>query len=125
MDKKKLTEGVSVKELEHFAKQYRIEVVYCLALVLACFFSFFMFGPGWSIFFASVGGILGLTLTKKIESVFKFAAHFILKQETMTQLILATVFLLLAIFVPPLIFLKLGLHGGVSLFNSMKNGNGK
>lgn len=125
MDKKKLTEGVSVKELENFAKKYRIEVVYCLALVLACFFSFFMFGPGWSIFFASIGGILGVTLTKKIESLDKIAVQFILKQETMTQLILGTVVLLLSIFIPPLIFLKLGLHGGMHVFNAMKNGNGK
>lgn len=121
MDNNKFSEGVSVKEIENFAKKHRVEVVFCLALVLACFFSFFMFGTGWSLFFASVGGILGMVFPQKVESIFRSIKNFVQKQESTTQLILAIVYLLLAIFIPPLVFLKLGSHAGINVYRFFKN----
>jgi len=48
MDGKK--EGVSVKEIEEFAKKHRFEVFFCLMFLFACVFGLVgMFRPGWSI----------------------------------------------------------------------------
>jgi hypothetical protein len=108
-------EGVSVKEIEAFAKKHRFEVFFCLAFILACFFTFVLWGPGWSVVGAAIGGILGVLLSSKLAPVSKSAFSFIFKQEPTIQLVLGIVGLILAIFIPPLYFLILGLHGGKDL----------
>src|SRR5579863_1602645 len=118
MDKNPSKEGVSVKEIEEFTKKHRFEVFFCLAFILACFFSFVMWGPGWSIFAAALGAILGVLLPEKIAHMSKSILQFVFKQEQTTQLILGIVLLILAIFIPPLCFLLLGLHGGKDMRNS-------
>jgi hypothetical protein len=118
MEPKKGKEGVSVKEIEAFTKKHRFEVFFCLAIVFACFFSFVFFGAGWGILFASIGGILGILMPAKIETIGKKIFNFALKQEQMTQLILGVVLLIVAIFLSPLIFLMLGLHGGKDIYNT-------
>lgn len=110
-------EGVSVKEMEKFAKKHRFEVFFALTFILACFFSFIMWGTGLAITLASVGAILGVIFPARVELICKKAMEFIFKQEDTTQLILGIVVLIIAIFLPPLIFLKLGLHGGKDLFH--------
>lgn len=117
METKKEKEGVSVKEIEAFTKKHRFEVFFCLAIVFACFFSFVFFGAGWAIFFASIGGVIGLLLPAKTEAMGRKIFGFVLKQEQMTQLILGVVLLIIAIFLSPLIFLMLGLHGGRGIYN--------
>jgi hypothetical protein len=117
MDGEKKKEGVSVKELEAFTKKHRFEVFFCLSFVFACFFSFVFFGPGWGIVFASIGGILGTLLPGKIEHFAKKTYHFIFKQEQTTQMVLGIVTLIISIFLPPLIFLIMGLHGGKSMYH--------
>jgi uncharacterized membrane protein len=117
MDKNPSKEGVSVKEIEEFTKKHRFEVFFCLAFILACFFSFVMWGTGWSIFAATIGAVIGVLLSEKIARISKSALQFVFKQEQTTQLILGVVFLILAIFIPPLCFLVLGLHGGKDLRN--------
>ncbi len=112
MDMKKAKEGVSVKEIENFAKKHRFEVFFCLAILLACFFSFVMFGTGWAVILAGIGGILGILFPAKVEFVAKKLFHFIFKQEESVQIIFGVVTLVVAIFLPPLIFLLLGAHGG-------------
>lgn len=112
MDQDKSKEGVSVKEIEEFTKKHRFEVFFCLAFILACFFSFVMFGTGWSILAASVGAVIGILLTEKVTQFSKSIFQFVFKHEKSTQLVLGIVFLILAIFIPPLYFLLLGLHGG-------------
>ncbi|MBS0604738.1 MAG: hypothetical protein JSS60_06850 [Verrucomicrobia bacterium] len=112
MDGNKSKEGVSVKEIEEFTKKHRFEVFFCLAFVLACFFTFVMWGPGWSVVAAAVGAILGILLSGKVTHFSKMVFQFIFKHEQTTQLVLGIVFLILAIFIPPLYFLLLGLHGG-------------
>src|ERR1700722_15773528 len=115
MDENKKNEGVSVKEIEIFAKKHRIEVVFCLSFILACFFSFVFFGPGWAIVFATIGGIIEAVFPSKIESLTRKMFQFVFKQETTTQLVLGVVKLIISIFLPPLIFLSLGLQGGAAL----------
>jgi hypothetical protein len=112
MDGNKPKEGVSVKEMEAFAKKHRFEVFFCLAFILACFFTFVMWGSGWSIIAAAVGAIIGVLISGKVTHFSKMVFGFIFKQEQSTQLVLGIVALILAIFIPPLYFLLLGLHGG-------------
>ncbi len=112
MDGNKPKEGISVKEMEAFAKKHRFEVFFCLAFILACFFTFVMWGPGWSIVTGTVGAIVGVLFGGKVTHFSKMVFTFIFKQEQTTQLVLGIVALILAIFIPPLYFLLLGLHGG-------------
>ena len=114
MDTKKLKDGISVKELEHFAKKHRFEMFFCLALLLAIFFSFIFFS-GWSHIAAGIGSIIGALLSDKIEMLFKKASLFIYKQEDLTQLILGIAGLILSVFLPMVTFLVLGAAGGVYL----------
>lgn len=124
MDGKKSKDGMSVRELETFAKKHRYEVFFCLAFILACFFSFVMFGPGWAIIAATVGALLGVLLAGKVANMCKTVLHFVFKQEKTTQLVIGIICLILAIFIPPLYFLLLGLHGGKDMMRDvMEVGN--
>ena len=111
MDTKKMKDGVSVKEIEGFAKKNRFELFFCLALLLSCLFNFVFF-TGWSMLFSAAGGILGVLFPKNIEKIFQGASCFFRKQEDLTQLILTIAGLILAIFLPILTFLALGGAGG-------------
>lgn len=104
-------DGVSVKEIENFAKNNRFKLFLCLSFLLACFFSFIFFTI-WSIILASAGGIVGVLLASKVDAFAQKARAFCEKQETTTQLILGCVSLVFAIFLPPLIFFSLGAAGG-------------
>ena len=115
MDKNKLKEGMSVKELEEFTKKHRFEVFFCIAFVFACFFSFFVFSPGWGILLASIGGILGVIFPRKTDNFARKMFEFVNKQEQTVQIIMGIAFLIIAIFLSPLVFLLLGLHGGKSI----------
>jgi membrane associated rhomboid family serine protease len=117
MDDNKSKEGVSVKEIEKFAKKHRFEVFFSLTFILACFFSFIMWGTGIAIALAALGAVLGVIFPVAVEFVNKKVFHFIFKQEDITQIILAVVALILAIVVPPLIFFLLGAHGGKDYFH--------
>ncbi len=104
-------DGVSVKEIENFAKNNRFKVFLCLSFLLACFFSFVFF-TAWNIILGAAGGIFGVLMPSKVEGFVRKIKAFCEKQETTTQLILGGVSLILAIFLPPLIFLGLGASGG-------------
>jgi len=114
MDTKKIKEGLSVKEIEGFAKTYRFALFCCVALVLAWIFSFVFF-EGWSIFCAVLGGLLGVVLTKKVEDFLKKVVAFVRKQEELTQLVLGGASLVLSVFLPFLLFFVLGACAGVAL----------
>ena len=117
MDPSKLKEGVSVKEIESFAKKHRFEVFFCLSFILACFFTFAFF-PAWSLVFISLGAIVGVALSDAVEKLLKAIIRFALKQEKTTLLVLAVVWLVLSIFLPPLTFLLVGLSGGKNLIKT-------
>src|SRR3989339_1048188 len=106
-----LKDGISVKEIENFAKNNRFKLFLCLSVLLACFFSFVFFAA-WSIILAAVGGILGIFFPFKVDAFLGKARDFCAKQEATTQLILGGVSLILAIFIPPLVFFVLGCTGG-------------
>jgi hypothetical protein len=117
MNPNKLKDGVSVKEIESFAKKHRFEVFFCLSLLLACFFTFVFF-PAWSLIFTALGGIFGVAMGGNVDKIIKAVFRFVLKQEKTTQLVLAVVSLVLSIFLPPLTFLFVGLAGGKSLIKA-------
>jgi hypothetical protein len=111
MDAKKLKDGVSVKEIESFAKKHRFALFFSLALLLSCLFNFVFF-VGWSMVFGAAGGILGALFPQRIQGIFQGASCFFRKQEDLTQLVLTIVGLILAVFLPVLTFLVLGAAGG-------------
>lgn len=117
MDGNKSKEGMSVKEISAFAKKHRFEVYIALLFVLACLFSFIFFGSVWAVFAVMIGGVLGAFFPERMEGIAAAIMGFCLRQEQTTMLILAIVGLIFAIFIPPLIFLLIGAHSGVSILN--------
>jgi hypothetical protein len=111
MDEKKPKEGISIKEIESFTKKHRFEMFFSLAFLLSCFFSFVFFS-GWSVVLMSIGGILGILFPEKIDVILKKVSLFCYKQEDLTQLVLGGAGLILAIFLPPVVFFSLGVFGG-------------
>ncbi len=114
-------DSVSVKEIENFAKKHRFELFFCLAFVFACFFSFVFFGPAASLFLATIGAVAGVLLPNKVDHFNHVVLHFIFKQETTVQLVLAAVALVLAVVVPPVVFFIIGLHGGKNMHHQVMN----
>jgi hypothetical protein len=117
MDMKKMKEGVSVKEVEAFAKKHRFEVFFCLVFIFAALFNFVFIGRYWSILVACLGAIIGVLAPGKVEHFSKAIFHFIFKQEQTTQIVLGVVSLIVAIFLPFLIFLFIGLHAGKGMYH--------
>ena len=109
-------EGVSVQDLENFSKKYRFEIFFLLYFILATFFSFIIFSAGWSIYLGGLGAVLGVWLPEKVEKLSRGLFHFVFKQEKMTQIVLAVVGIIVSIFLPPLIFLCVGLLGGMGVY---------
>ena len=120
MDKNKFTEklkeGVSVQELEEFARKHTTEVFSVLALIIGAISSTFDFftGPGWTILFTALGCILAIFFPAPIEKGLKQIYSFTFKQEKTTEMIIGGVKIVIAIFVPFIYFGLLGLLAGTS-----------
>lgn len=121
MDKKekiseKIKEGVSVQELENFAKKYTSELFSALALFIATISSLFDFftGSGWSVLFAGLGAIAGLLFPNQINTTLGKFYDMVQKQEKMTQIIIGSVKIVIAVFVPFVLFTIIALLGGAS-----------
>jgi hypothetical protein len=112
----RLKEGVSVKEIEEFARKHTVEVFSILALVIATISSYWAFftGPKFALFFAAMGCIASILFPTPIERGLKQLYDFTLKQEKTTQIILGAVKLVVAIFIPFLLFGLIGLLAGGS-----------
>lgn len=125
-DKKK--EGVSVRELESYAKKHRFEIFFCILFILASLFTLVFWGPTLSIFLCGIGGIVSVFMPSQIEAFSKKMSQMVFSKEATTQLIVAIVALVVGIFLAPLIFLLFGLHAGKSMLHlardSSQNGIG-
>lgn len=112
----KLKEGVSVQEVEDFARKYATEVFTVLSIVIGAISSIFDFftGPGLTILFFAIGIIAGILFPTPVEKGLKQFHSFAAKQERSTQLILGAVKIVVAIFIPFLLFGMLGLLAGGS-----------
>lgn len=118
-----LKDGVSVQEIETFARKYTTEVFLVLAILIASISSIFDFfsGPGWSIAFAGVCMIIAVLLPDQIEKGMKKLFSFSSKNEKSMQIIIGIVRIVIAIFIPFIIFGLLGLLAGTSFHLHMKN----
>lgn len=114
MGDNKLKDGMSIREIEEFAKKNRFDVFLCVLFFIACVFAF-VWGTGWSVIAAVVGTGLGILCSNKVEMLCKKGVLFLLKQESTTQIVLAVVLLVFAVVLPLLYFFILGAQGGKSL----------
>ena len=118
----KLKEGVSVKEIESFTNKYLTELFIIVAIIVASIsstFDFFM-GPGWSIILAGIGAILSIALPDKIRRLQGKLFDFLRKQEKITQIIVGAVRIIVALFLPFIIFLEIGLLAGLAFHHFFK-----
>ena len=118
----KIKEGVSVKEIESFARKYIIEGFLIHALIIATLSSAFDFftGPGWSIIFTGIGGIVSVAFPDQVMKIGKPLFNFLKKQEKTIQIIIGIVRLIFAIFIPFLLFLEIGLLAGLAFHQNSK-----
>jgi hypothetical protein len=114
MEEKK-KEGMSVRELERYAKKHSFEIFFCLLYVFASLFTLVFWGAVISIFLTGIGGIIGALLPQTVGDLSHKSSVFIHKQQKATQVIIGIALLIIAIFLAPLVFLVTGLHGGRSL----------
>lgn len=111
-EKKEKEKDFSIKEIEAFTKKNRFQVGVGLAIVLASLFSYFLSMMGLSILGSAVGALIGILFPTQADKITKMVVQFVGRQEHTTQLVLGAVLLILGIFLPPVIFLLIGLHGG-------------
>jgi uncharacterized membrane protein len=112
----KMKEGLSVKEIEDFTRKHTTEVFTVLAIVIATASSCWGFftGPKLAVFFTGLGCVITVLFPVPIERVLKQLYSFTLKQEKTTQMILGAVKIVIALFIPFILFGFLGLLAGGS-----------
>jgi hypothetical protein len=119
----KLKEGVSVEEIESFARKYTSEVFAAIAIIIASISSAFDFftGPGWSLLLAGLGAVVGIIFPGPVESFLAKCYSFVQKQEKSTQIIIGVVRIIIGLFIPFVIFTMMGLLAGSSYHEHMKH----
>jgi hypothetical protein len=119
----KIKEGVSVQEVEDFARKHTAEVFTVLAILIGTVSSTYDFftSAGLSILFLAIGIGLGIFFPSPIDRGLKQYYGFSVKQEKLTQLILGIVSIVVAIFVPFVIFGVVGLLAGTSYHYYTRN----
>ena len=112
----KLKDGVSVQEMEDFARKHTIEVFMVLAILIGAISSMYDFftGPKMTIVFLSAVAILSIFFSAPVERGLKQLHSFLFKQEKMTQIIIGVVKIVIALFIPFVLFGLLGLLAGTS-----------
>ena len=114
--KAKIKEGVSVEEIENFTRKYMWEVFSALAVIVASISSTFNFfsGAGWSIMLAGLGTLISIIIPTHMDKLFDKFYLFINKQQKPSQIILGIVEIVIALFLPFVIFAFLGLLAGIA-----------
>ncbi|PIS03300.1 MAG: hypothetical protein COT85_01060 [Chlamydiae bacterium CG10_big_fil_rev_8_21_14_0_10_42_34] len=112
----KIKDGVSVQEMEDFARKYTVEVFSVFAIAFGAISSMYDFftGPKLTIFFVALGVIMGIFFPVPVEKGLKQFYNFTFKQEKMTQLIIGCVKIIVGLFIPFVLFGFLGLLAGTS-----------
>jgi hypothetical protein len=112
----KLKEGVSVEELESFARKHTTELFSVLALIIGAASSAldFFTGPKLTIFLLAVGAIAAILFPVGAEKGLKQLYSYTIKQEKSTQLIIGAVKIVIALFIPFVLFGIVGLLAGTS-----------
>lgn len=109
-------EGVSVEEIEKFARKYTAEVFLVLAIIIATISSIFGFftGPSWSVFFMGLFAIIGIVIPEQVGGIIQKLMKLHVKSEKITIIVIGIVRIIFAIFIPFIIFAELGLYAGYS-----------
>ena len=125
--KDKIKEGVSVEEIENFARKYLNEVFLVLSFIIATISSIFGFftGPVWSVLFAGALAIVGIVLPVQVGKILKIMLKMQMKSEKTTMIIIGVVRLVFSIFIPFIIFAELGLLAGHAFHATSKFFDGK
>lgn len=112
----KFKEGVSVQEVEDFARKYATEVFSVLAIVIGSISSMYDFfiGPKMTIAFLAIGVILGVFFPAPVERGLKQFYNFSYKQEKTTQMVLGIAKVVVGLFIPFILFGFIGLLAGTS-----------
>ena len=112
----KFKEGVSVQELEHFARKYLVEVFVIISVIIATISSSMHFfnGAGWSLMLGGIGAILSIALPAQIHKIEKIYFSFVTKQEQTAQIAIGAVQLIIALFLPFIVFAQIGMLAGIS-----------
>ncbi len=119
----KIKEGVSVEELETFARKYTTEVFLILAIIIASISSIFNFftGPGWSLSLAGIGAILSIAFPEVVVRFQKKFFELISKQEKSLQITIGIARLILALFLPFVLFAEIGFLAGLGFHRYTKH----
>ena len=126
-EKDKNKDGVSMREIEGFARRYAYEGFSALAIVIATISAIFDFfsGSGWSLLFCGVAAAVTLFFYQKIKETLHKFYGFITKQEKSTLIIIGVVRLIIALFLPFVIFASLGFLAGISYVDMSRNAASK
>ena len=112
----KLKEGISVQEVENFARKHTSEVFSLVALIVAAISSMFDFftGPSMTILFMAIGAIVGILMPESINQALKRYYQFTENQEKTTRMMIGGVKIVVGIFIPFVLFGLYGLLAGTS-----------
>lgn len=116
----KIKEGVSVEEIEKFARKYTNEVFLILSLIIATISSIFGFFLGhiWSLLFAGLFAIIGIALPAQVGKFLKKTLQWQNKAEKTTIIIIGIVRIIFGIFIPFVLFAELGLLAGYAFHST-------
>jgi len=120
----KLKEGVSAKEIEGFARKYAYESFLALAVIVATISSMFDFfsGPGWSLLFCGIATAVAIFFPHQIRGGLEKFYSYVDRKEQTTLIIVGLVRLVVALFLPFIIFGGIGLLAGTS-YNRRNSGS--
>ena len=118
----KLKGGMSVEEIENFARKYTSEVFFALSVIIASISSTFDFftGPGWSLMLAGIAAVIAAIFPEQTGGLLIKFYQFVGKQEKMVQIVIGVLRIVLAIFLPLVTFTGLGFLAGVAYFDYTK-----
>lgn len=122
----KVKDGVSVEELETFARKYTTEVFLILAIIIAAISSIFNFftEPGWSLSFTGIGAILSIAFPEPVVKIQKKIFALISKQEKAIQITIGVIRLIIALFIPFILFAEIGFLAGLGFHYYTKDFQG-
>lgn len=121
--KKKVKDGVSVEEIEKYTRKYTSEIFMIVAIAVAMFSSVFDFfiGSSWAVFLTTVGLIYALLAPKQVGAILNKMVSFSMKDRS-TEIMVGIVRIVVAIFLPAILFGIMGLVAGTAYqgFNKKK-----
>jgi len=110
----KLKEGMSMNDIEGYAKKYSTEVFMIVAIVIAVISSIFDFfiSSSWGIFLAGLGALYGLLAPKQVDGLLGKMFEYASKKDKSIQIMIGIAQIIIAIFLPAVIFGMFGLIAG-------------